>query len=134
MSCQPLVLLVDDDAICLSIMKAMLEQLGYSVITAQDGCEAIEVFQQHKTAIFCIILDVQMPRMNGIQAFKQMRKIQRDVRVIFISGAIYHTEKMQMELLNPLAWLEKPISFDHLSEILVKYIQETSPQIWSADS
>ena len=59
------ILLVDDDESLLLSTGAALELLGYQLLTARDGIEAIEVFQQHRDAVRCVITDLTMPRMDG---------------------------------------------------------------------
>jgi len=64
----------------------MLERLGLKVILAVDGHDAVEIFRARHNEIDCVLLDLTMPNMDGEEAFKEMKKIRNDVRVILSSG------------------------------------------------
>ncbi len=81
-----LILVVDDDEAVRSVAKRALERAGFQVLTAADGVEGIEVFSAHKGAIRAVLLDVTMPRMGGEEAFRRLRQIDPDVRVLLSSG------------------------------------------------
>jgi two-component system, cell cycle sensor histidine kinase and response regulator CckA len=59
------VLLVEDEASARNMAKKMISRLGYKVIEAQDGVEAVRLFQEHQNEIDCVLSDLTMPRMNG---------------------------------------------------------------------
>ncbi len=80
------ILMVDDEESVLSVGKRMLELLGFSVLTAVNGIEAIAVFRENIESIVCVILDLTMPMMNGVETFKELNRIKPGVRVIISSG------------------------------------------------
>jgi len=80
------ILLVDDEDIVLVVGKEMIEHLGFKVLTATDGREAIRVFEHHRDEIDGVILDLTMPRMDGNEAFRELRRIRPEVRVFMSSG------------------------------------------------
>ncbi|MBN2183702.1 MAG: PAS domain-containing protein [Candidatus Krumholzibacteriota bacterium] len=80
------VLMVDDEDTVLSVGKAMLEKLGLSVLTAEDGKIALKVFKEHKDEICCVVLDLTMPNMSGEETFRELRRLKSDVKVIMSSG------------------------------------------------
>ncbi|MBU1626861.1 response regulator, partial [bacterium] len=80
------VLVVDDVETVRSVAKIILEKFGFKVLTARDGKEGVEVFEEFKDEIILVILDMTMPRLSGEEAFMEMRKIKSDVRVILSSG------------------------------------------------
>jgi two-component system cell cycle sensor histidine kinase/response regulator CckA len=80
------ILLVDDEETILTLGKDMLEDLGYRVLTAENGVVALEVFKDHKEEIVCVILDLSMPRLNGEQTFRELQRIDQNVQVILSSG------------------------------------------------
>ncbi|MGC8490742.1 MAG: FIST N-terminal domain-containing protein [Syntrophobacteraceae bacterium] len=84
-----LILLVEDEAELRSMAISMLELLEYEVVTAKDGIEALEVFQEHGRRIRCVVLDITMPRMNGWQTLDALRARRSDLPVILATG---HTE------------------------------------------
>lgn len=119
---RPAVLIVDDDRIYLTIAEAMVKRMGYAVMLAGDGKEAVSLYEQHADDIGCILMDIQMPRMNGIAALENLRKIREDVRVIMISGYINLANREQLDPLQPLEYLNKPVEYKTLTSILEKYM------------
>jgi len=114
----PKILIVDDDPISLGILSSMVQQLGYPAITAADGLEALEVFAQHTASIDWVLLDINMPRMDGISTFRYIRESCQNTKVIMVSGALNEEKRELLLPLCPLACLNKPISFERLSSIL----------------
>ena len=80
------ILIVDDEETIRAVGKSMLEKVGFKVLTACDGREGVEVFAQHADEICAVLLDMTMPHLNGEEAFREMRRIRADVRVILSSG------------------------------------------------
>jgi two-component system cell cycle sensor histidine kinase/response regulator CckA len=66
--------------------ETMLEVLGYTVVSAADGVEALEVFREHRERIQCVLLDLTMPRMGGWETLAALRAIREDLPVILASG------------------------------------------------
>lgn len=112
------VLIVDDEEICLTITSGMVKKFGLPVMMARDGLEAVEIFAQHVNRIFCVLLDLQMPRMNGIDAFKHIRKLDEAVPVIITSGYLDAANLELLEPLKPAGFLKKPVSFEALNDFL----------------
>lgn len=107
-------LLVDDDKIVLTITGAMLSMLGFKVLTALDGIEAVEVFRRHREEIRFVLSDFAMPRMNGLETLAALRRIDYDVPVILASG--YSEEQVMNGTLHecPQAFLGKPYGLQEL--------------------
>jgi CheY-like chemotaxis protein len=80
------VLLADDEEDVRGVVLAMLETLGYEVIEARDGLEAVEIFRHRAAEIDLVILDLVMPRLTGEAALSQIRRIAPAVPAILISG------------------------------------------------
>ena len=118
MSQQRIVLIVDDEEICLTITSQMVEKIGLRVITAHDGIEALEAYRQYGNEIGCVLMDIQMPRMNGIEAFRRLKDISENVRVVIASGYLTNANQELLEPLEPVGYLNKPINFKVLSGML----------------
>ncbi len=80
------ILLVDDEETVLAVGKRLLEAANFSVVTASDGHEALELFHEHMDEIKCVLLDMTMPRMDGEETYRELRRIRDDVPVILSSG------------------------------------------------
>ena len=80
------VLLVDDEETVRAVTGKLLERLGLDVLTATDGQEGVALYRDRKADIAVVLLDLTMPHMNGEEAFRQLRQINPDVRVILASG------------------------------------------------
>lgn len=80
------VLLVDDEETVLAVGREMLERLGFSVVTAEHGRQALELYELHREEIVCVLLDLTMPHMDGEETFRELRRMNPDVRVIMCSG------------------------------------------------
>jgi two-component system CheB/CheR fusion protein len=108
------ILIVDDEEIVRSSSEALVQSVGFTVLTASDGEQAIEVFGQHREQIVCVILDLTMPKMSGEEVFQELRRIDPDVRVILTSG--YSEEEMCKRFAGQqvFGFVEKPASFDAL--------------------
>ncbi|MFH1026444.1 MAG: response regulator, partial [Pseudomonadota bacterium] len=112
------VLLVDDEDFIRDIGKEMLQSLGFSVITASDGNEALEAFRSNPD-VSCIILDYTMPHMDGLQCFNELRQLDPNVNVIMSSGYSEQeiTSKLHGQLLT--GFIQKPFTLSSLRDVLL---------------
>jgi len=113
-----MILFVDDEPLGRNLGRQMLERIGHTAITAADGVEAVEVFEERGGEIACVILDLSMPRMDGEQAFHRLRQIDKDCRVILASGYSEHEIEQRFSGLGVRAFLQKPYTLKMLSEKL----------------
>ncbi len=82
----PHILLVDDNSHGLVARKAILEELGYRILTAKNGEEALELYSTQRIDV--LVTDYKMPRMNGLQLIQEVRKSDSDARIILLSGFV----------------------------------------------
>jgi PAS domain S-box-containing protein len=80
------ILVVDDEEMVRNTATRMLKHFGFTVLTAVDGSEGVEVYREHTDDIAAVLLDMTMPKMSGEDAFREMRRINTDVRVVLSSG------------------------------------------------
>ena len=80
------VLVVDDDSSVRRVMAQMLEALGYGVVTARNGLDALNLFCWEGEEIDLVVTDLRMPVMDGYEAVDRMRKLSPDVRIICMSS------------------------------------------------
>jgi CheY-like chemotaxis protein len=109
------IMLVDDEHMVIDIGKEILEKLGYEVITAASGTEALTVFKNNKKKIDLVILDMIMPDMGGRETFENLKACQPQVKVLLSSG--YSIDGQATEILNSgcKGFIQKPFSLKQLS-------------------
>ena len=112
------VLFVDDEEMLREIGEEMLTDLGYRVLLAGDGEDALSVFIENQETIDLVILDMIMPKMNGEETFKEMIKIQPDVKVIISSGYSKDGQAPTILQHSKCAFLQKPYDYDDMEERL----------------
>ncbi len=110
------ILLVDDQEIVVNVSQEVLRELGYEVITALSGAEAIETFRRNKDRISLVILDMIMPGMNGGETYIRLKEIDPRVRVILSSG--YSRDGQAQAILEDgcQGFLQKPFDIIDLAK------------------
>ena len=108
------VLLVEDEVVILEVTKTMLEQLGYTVLTAGKPSEALIKAQEHIDQLCLLVTDVVMPEMNGIELEKNIRKLKPELKCLFISGYTDATIVHHGVLDEGVCFLQKPFSLHDL--------------------
>ncbi|MBU4426479.1 MAG: PAS domain S-box protein, partial [Proteobacteria bacterium] len=118
------VLLVDDEDIIVDIWKKNLEKLGYKVITARNGKEAIELYKKNQGNIDIVVLDMIMPEMGGGETYDRLKEINPDVKVILSSG--YSIEGQASEILKRGCdgFIQKPFRMKQLSRKINEVLEK----------
>jgi len=98
----------------------VLESLGYRVLQACDGREAVDMFSKHQHDIALVITDIVMPKLGGIEAAQRMRKIQPNIRVIFSTGYDPDSTLTKNVLAKHELVLSKPYHINELSTTIAK--------------
>ena len=109
------ILFVDDEDVIIDVNREILESLGYKVVAAKSGQEAIEVYRKLRGKIGLIILDMIMPGMDGEATYDSLRKINDDVRVILSSGYSKNEQAKAILEKGCQAFIQKPFSISDLS-------------------
>ncbi len=122
--CRGTVLLVDDEEGLRFIGSALLRAMGFSVITAADGREALEIYRERGDGIDIILLDLLMPVMGGIAAYQNLREISTEFPIVICSG--YNTDEIMEDINNDehAAVILKPYKPDQLRSVLVKLLDK----------
>ncbi|MBI5485599.1 MAG: response regulator [Deltaproteobacteria bacterium] len=117
------VLLVDDEITIRDLGTAMLTELGFTVITAADGREAIRTFGQNPD-ISLVIMDLTMPHMDGEECFRKLRQLKPDVKVIISSG--YNEQEVTQKFVGKglAGFIQKPYKVSDL-KVAIKRISDT---------
>jgi two-component system cell cycle sensor histidine kinase/response regulator CckA len=103
-----LVMVVDDEAMVRSAAQAMLEHLGFSVVTAADGSEALDLFRRIGSEVALVILDLTMPEMDGLETLTELRRERPDLPVLLASGFDETEISARCGSQRPDGFLEKP--------------------------
>jgi PAS domain S-box-containing protein len=114
------ILLVDDEKIVRNSAKRLLERLGYTVFLAEHGEAALKIYKKEKERISLVLLDLIMPEMNGPTAFKELKKMDSDVKVLLLSG--YPKDEKIETLLEEgaMGFMQKPFDMQAISEAIKK--------------
>jgi CheY-like chemotaxis protein len=124
---QTTVLVVDDEAPVRSIATNMLGFLGYHVIEAGDGQQALDIILRGNEKIDAVLLDIYMPKLSGRDTFKELRAVGNDVPVVVCSGFVIDPDEfmiLSQGLPPPVDIMLKPYSLDGLSKALAKAVQK----------
>ena len=116
------IMVVDDEDIIRTLAYELLSGLGYDVLTAVDGMDAIEIYSNNFNIIDLVILDMVMPKMNGKEAFDRLKIINPNVKVIFSSG--FNPEGTINDVLDKgaVGFIQKPYSIIALSQLIKDHI------------
>jgi CheY-like chemotaxis protein len=112
------ILIVDDEDIIADVTQGMLEGLGYQVLMARSGPEAVEIYRENRDRIDLVIMDMIMPGMNGGEAFDLIKAMNPDVKAILSSG--YSLNGMAKDIIarGVRAFIQKPFRMEDLSRII----------------
>ncbi len=108
------VLIAEDDEDVRIYIKDILEKFGYSVISAENGEDAVSKFNNNKEKIQILLFDVIMPKMNGKAAFEEIRKVKPNIKVIFMSGYAGEVLQEKGKIDNEVNVIFKPITAEEL--------------------
>ena len=110
------VLLVDDEETVRTVGKLMLEEMGFSVVLSIDGREGVEMFRERMDEIVLVLLDMTMPSMSGEEAFREIKRIKTDVRIILSSG--YNEQEVTSRFAGKglASFVQKPYQYQTLVE------------------
>ena len=115
-------LLVDDNKDVLIYLNRILTDTGVTILTARSGFEAIELIKTTPD-IDVVLLDMQMPEMNGIEATREIRKIRKDIPIIAQTAFIFEDDKDIILEAGCDACLIKPIRREHLLTVMSSFVK-----------
>jgi CheY-like chemotaxis protein len=110
-----MILLVDDEAMVLDVGLQMIQKLGYQVITATSGQEAVDIYRAQKDAIDMVILDMVMPNGGGSKTYDHLKAIQPEVKILLSSGYSLDGQASRILERGCNGFIQKPFSIDSLS-------------------
>jgi signal transduction histidine kinase len=113
-------LLVDDQPEVRRVTVNILERLGYVVLAADDGEAALEVFRREQERIRLVLLDVRMPRMDGAETLRRLRKVAPSLPVVIVSGFGADKDLETIRGIGVQGVVEKPFTVAELSEVVAR--------------
>lgn len=124
------ILVVDDEQMALVLIKRLLTEAGFQVVTAQSGFECLDIFRKQPHAFQLVLLDLTMPFMDGEETFQRLREIRTDIPVVLCTGFIKPDRLERMMAAGVAGFLRKPLAPDEIVEHVrgvlasLKYSQE----------
>jgi PAS domain S-box-containing protein len=116
------ILVVDDEEMILRLSRQLVNRLGYDVLTAADGEEALRVFQHHGERIVCVLLDLTIPKLDGISTLAELRRLRPGIPVILCSGYSEQTAARRLSQAEPSGFIQKPYRLGDLQAELERVL------------
>ncbi len=123
------ILVAEDNVQVREIVTTTLRDFGYNVVEASDGAEAMEKFNENKTTIDLLLLDVIMPRKNGKEAYLAIKKVRPDVRAIFMSGYTGDILTRKGISRDGVPMISKPIVIERLLRVIREVLDNKPAQL-----
>ncbi len=115
------ILFIDDEELIRRLNQSILEDSGYTVITAADGEDGLDIFYKEKNNIDLVILDFSMPHLSGSEVAEKILVSSPDAKIIISSGYIQDWQIKSLKQLGITGFLDKP----YRTDILLQKIKET---------
>jgi CheY-like chemotaxis protein len=110
---------VENDEAVRKMLEMALQQAGFCVLSAVTGADAIRLYEQHRDTIAVVLLDVQMPGLDGVQTLAAIRDLNPQVRVVFMSGSSGDYSSEELVAAGAFCVLQKPFrSLAYLVSVL----------------
>ncbi len=122
------VLVVDDEENIRDVLKELLSSLGYTIIEASNGAEALARFKEKQRSINLTILDIGLPGMSGDQVLSKLREMDPHLPVIIASGYLDASKRSELERLGVKTIIQKPYTLKEAAAAIRKAIDEESAQ------
>jgi len=114
------ILLVDDDIDLLENTAYLIKSMGYDVVTAEDGQDAVLKYKDISPDL--TIMDVKMPKMDGFDAFFKIKQFDPQAKVVLITAfSIDEKKHLKAKSMSLLTTINKPYSFEQLEGVVTKY-------------
>ncbi|BAY07228.1 hybrid sensor histidine kinase/response regulator [Calothrix sp. NIES-2098] len=121
-----LVLVVDDEDSIQEVTKTLLEDYNYKTISASNGVEAISVYTKYRDEISLVLMDIQMPSIDGLMAIRVIQQINPSVKIIAISGFSANSKLLEVNSIGVQAFLLKPYTINKLLETIQSVLKPAS--------
>jgi len=112
------ILVVEDEGSLRELLRTILEPRGYKVLTAGDGARAVDVLLSEPSTIHAVLLDLNLPQLNGVDVYKTLRRLRPETKVIIISGNITPDMRRELNAHGQPEFLPKPYQIEELGRRL----------------
>jgi two-component system, cell cycle sensor histidine kinase and response regulator CckA len=112
------VLVVDDNLVFLECVSYFVSRLGYSVLSATRGLDAVAVYKKHREEVRLVILDMDMPDINGDKVFQELKTVNPDVKVLCNSGCCDPSVVRRMLTEGLWKFIQKPYTFSDFKTLV----------------
>ena len=109
------ILLVDDEETIISVGRELLQDLGYTALTATSGREAIDLYQQHRDTVALVIIDMIMPEMGGGELFDRLKALNPRIKALLSSGYSINGQAIEIIDRGCNGFIQKPFDIGQLS-------------------
>ncbi|MGC4072153.1 MAG: PAS domain S-box protein [Nibricoccus sp.] len=123
------VLVIEDEQSLRDLLKALLVPSGYKLLMAPDGVEAVNMLMSEPSVIDAILLDLNLPRMNGLEVYRNIQRLRPDAKVIVISGNITPETRQELVSLGQKDFIPKPYSLEDLAFRLRELLDRKIPVV-----
>jgi CheY-like chemotaxis protein len=124
-----LLLVVDDEVAIRSMIQVTLEDLGYTVISAENGAQALELFDRSADDILLVLLDLSMPVLDGAETAIAMRSRNPDVPILVMSGVADDDALRRFGPVRIAGFVPKPFAPEQLAQALAMALKR--PHLWA---
>ena len=112
------ILVVDDEDVFREMMKDVLGYLGYDVLLSENGEEGIKTYREHHDEIDLVILDMNMPVMDGKEMFRELKKIDPNVKALLATGFAMDGEVHELMTEGVMGFIQKPFMIEDISKAI----------------
>jgi PAS domain S-box-containing protein len=110
------VLMIDDDTDVLLVGERMLKRLGFQVLTTPDAAEGIEIFKKLANNLDCVLINLSMPKIDGVELFHKLREIRTNIPIIICSGYTEDQVMNRFQENKPEGFIQKPYRIKQLED------------------
>ncbi len=121
------ILIVDDQETIWDFLIEALQDLGYSVLLAENGIDAVEIYENNPAEVDLVLLDMVMPKMGGHKTFYQIREIDPDANILLSSGYVSEEEVNDLLMQGAKGFLGKPHRIKEMA-VEIRRILDENPR------
>ncbi len=119
-----IIIVAEDDPLVLNVVTGMLKYLGYSTLSASDGQEALQTFNDNVDKIGMVITDMATPIMGGLELTEKILVDKPETKIVVITGYLKEELELDPDEFGLAGWLEKPMTADRLRQVVDPIMQK----------